>query len=54
VIKEIVAESSPEHFPLSAESFFGHGGFSQEAQSRFSQHIEIFRGVVRPLRPRAV
>jgi hypothetical protein len=47
VVKEIVAESSPEHFPSSAEPFFGHGGFSQEVQSRFSQYIEIFRGTVR-------
>jgi hypothetical protein len=47
VVKKIVAESSPEHFSLSAESFFGYDGFSQEVQSRFSQHIEIFRGVVR-------
>jgi hypothetical protein len=48
VIKEIIAKSSPEHFPSSAEPFFGHGGFLREARSRFSQYIEIFRGTVRP------
>jgi hypothetical protein len=48
MVKEIVAEGSPEHFSLSAESFFGYGGFSQKVQSRFSQYIEIFRGMVRP------
>jgi hypothetical protein len=28
VIKEIVAEGGPEHFPADAESLFSHGGLS--------------------------
>jgi hypothetical protein len=28
VVKEIVAEGGPEHFPPGAESFFRHSGFS--------------------------
>jgi hypothetical protein len=37
MVKKIVVEGSPEHFPLDAETFFGYDGFSQEVQSRFSQ-----------------
>jgi hypothetical protein len=48
VVKEIVAEGSPEHFPPDTESFFNHGGLSQEMQGRFSHHIQIFRRMVRP------
>jgi hypothetical protein len=48
VVKEIVAEGGSEHFPLDAESFFGYSGLSQEVQSRFSHHIQIFRRVVCP------
>jgi hypothetical protein len=48
VVKEIVAEGSPEHFPADAESFFSHGGLSQEMQRRFSHHIQIFRRMLRP------
>jgi hypothetical protein len=29
MVKEIIAEGSPEHFPLSAESFFACGNLSQ-------------------------
>jgi hypothetical protein len=39
VVKEIVAEGDPEHFPPNAESFFNHSGLSQEMQCRFSHHI---------------
>jgi hypothetical protein len=47
-VKEIVAEGSPEHFPADAESFFSYGGLSQQVQSRFSHHIQIFRRMVCP------
>jgi hypothetical protein len=48
VVKKIVAEGSPEHFPLDAESFLRHGGLSQEVQGCLPHHIQIFRRMVRP------
>jgi hypothetical protein len=36
VVKEIVAEGNPEHFSPDVESFFRHGGFSQEGAKPLS------------------